>query len=281
MSAVARAERKAPLRTTPKGSWRAATAFSGPFPDRKWHKIVLMKLRAIVRRSSAARYLYARSFALRYWAASRSGHSFAQACEDLIVENLLHRVAFFIDIGAHDGISGSNTFYFALRGARGVCFEPVLWTFQKLQSLYALNWRVKCRNVGISDRSGKAEIVGADFLSYIPDTVDQDHLRAHLPLESKAETIELLTFSEALAGLSIPQTIDLLSIDVEGHELNVLRSISFDQYRFRAIVLETHLEDKGNLKWRHRDLDAIELLLSAAGYHRSSTTWVNSIYLSD
>jgi FkbM family methyltransferase len=263
--------------------WQAGRRIYGsPLPNGKRHKIILfMKLRAIFRRSSAARYLYARSFALRYWAASRAGHSFAQAGEDLILENLLHRVSFFIDIGAHDGISGSNTFYFALRGARGICFEPVHWTFQKLQSLYALNWRVKCWNVAISDRSGVGEIVSADFLSYISDTMDQGHLRAHPPLETKAETIQLLTFSEALAGLNVPQTIDLLSIDVEGHELNVLRSIPFDQYRFRAIVLETHLEENGNLKWRHRDLDAIELLLSAAGYHPSSSTWVNSIYLSD
>jgi FkbM family methyltransferase len=240
-----------------------------------------MNLRAIVRRSSVARYLYARSFALRYWAAPRSGHSFAQADEDLIVEKLLQRVEFFIDIGAHDGISGSNTFYFALRGTRGICFEPVRWTFQKLQSLYAFNRRVQCRNVGISDKSGETEIVGADFLSYIPDTMDEAHLRAHPPLETKAEKIKLFTFSEAIAGLEIPQTTDLLSVDVEGHELNVLRSIPFDRYRFRAIVLETHLEEKGVLKWRHRDLDAIELLLSAAGYHRSNSTWVNTIYVAD
>jgi FkbM family methyltransferase len=240
-----------------------------------------MKLRALARGSSAARYLYARSFALRYWAAPRSGHSFAQAGEDLIVEKLLHGVEFFIDIGAHDGISGSNTFYFALRGAGGVCFEPVRWTFQKLQSLYALNRRVQCRNVGISDKSGETEIVSADFLSYIPGTMDQDHLRAHPPLETKSEEIKLFTFPEAIAGLNVPQTIDLLSIDVEGHELNVLRSIPFDRYRFGAIVLETHLEENGNVKWRHRDLDVIEKLLSAAGYRRSSSTWVNSIYLSD
>lgn len=238
-----------------------------------------MSLRSVVRASAAARYLYAKSFILRYLTAPKSGHSFSQAREDLIVENLLRTVEFFIDIGAHDGISGSNTFYFALRGARGICFEPVHWTFQKLQSLYALNRRVHCRNVGISDKSGKAEIVGADFLSYIPETMDQDHLRAHPPLETKAEKIKLFTFSEAVAGLNVPQTVDLLSIDVEGHELNVLRSIPFDQYRFRAIVLETHLEENGNLKWRHRDLDDIERLLSAAGYHRSRSTWVNTIYL--
>jgi FkbM family methyltransferase len=240
-----------------------------------------MNLRAMARHSPAARYLYARSFALRYLAAPKSGHSFAQAGEDLMVENLLHRVEFFIDIGAHDGISGSNTFYFALRGARGICFEPVRWTFQKLKSLYAFNRRVQCRNVGISDSSGETDIVVADFLSYLPNTLDDAQLSTHPPLETKVERIKLLTFSQAIAGLNVPQTIDLLSIDVEGHELNVLRSIPFDQYRFRAIVLETHLEENGRLKWRHRDLDAIELLLSAAGYHRSSSTWVNSIYVSD
>jgi FkbM family methyltransferase len=187
-----------------------------------------MSLRTTIRRWPVARYLYARSFAFRYWTAPRSDHSFAQAGEDLIVAQLLRRVDSFIDIGAHDGLSGSNTFYFALRGARGICFEPVHWTFQKLQSLYFLNRRVQCRNVGISDQSGEVEIVGADFLSYIPATMDEAHLRAHQPLEAKVEKIKLLTFSEAIAGLSVPQTIDLLSIDVEGHELNVLRSIPFD-----------------------------------------------------
>ncbi len=240
-----------------------------------------MNLRAMARKSSAARYLYARSFVLRSLAAPKSGHSFAQAGEDLMVENLLHRVEFFIDIGAHDGISGSNTFYFALRGARGICFEPVRWTFQKLESLYALNRRVQCRNSGISDIAGETEIVAADFLSYLPNTLDEAQLSTHPPRETRVEKIKLCTFPQAIAGLNVPQTIDLLSIDVEGHELNVLRSIPLDQYRFRAIVLETHLEENGLLKWRHRDLDAIELLLSAAGYHRSSSTWVNTIYVSD
>lgn len=225
-----------------------------------------------------ARYLYARGFLLRSFSRARSGETFSQAGEDLFVENLLGQVSFFIDIGAHDGISGSNTFYFARRGARGICFEPVRWTFQKLQSLYAFNSRVQCRNVGISDQSGKVEIIAADFLSYIPATMDEDHLRSHPPVETKAETIQLLTFAEAVSGLDVPAIVDLLSVDVEGHELNVLRSIPFDRYRFRAIVLETHLGENGNLKWKHRDLGAIETLLSTAGYRAVHKTYVNTIY---
>lgn len=238
-----------------------------------------MTLRSVVRKSNAARYLYARSFLFRYLAAPRSGHSFSQAGEDLLIERLLHKVDFFVDIGAHDGVSGSNTFYFAIRGARGICFEPVRWTFQKLQSLYALNPRVLCRNIGISDTPGEVDIVAADFLSYIPSTADKAHFSLHPPLESKIEKIMLLTFPEAVTGLNVPQTVDLLNVDVEGHELNVLRSIPLDQFKFRAIVVETHLKENGKCKWQHRDLAAIEELLFRRGYRRSDSTWANTIYV--
>jgi len=69
--------------------------------------------------------------------------------------------------------------------------------------------------------------------------------------------------------------VDLLSIDVEGHELNVLRSIPFKKYVFRAIILETHYREQ----WRHRDLEAIVKVLSDAGYEKQSQSWVNMIFL--
>src|ERR1039458_9860290 len=135
-----------------------------------------MSLRSVIRRSAAARYLYARSFILRCLTAPKSGHSFSQAGEDLIVENLLRTVEFFVDIGANDGISGSNTFYFALRGAHGICFEPVSETYTKLRWLYLLNPRVRTVQCGISDKSRTAEIVAADFLSSLPETEDKEHV---------------------------------------------------------------------------------------------------------
>ena len=46
--------------------------------------------------------------------------SFAQAGEGLKLEELIGDVRWFVDIGANDGVTGSNTFYFALRGARGI-----------------------------------------------------------------------------------------------------------------------------------------------------------------
>src|ERR1700682_1749414 len=120
-----------------------------------------MSLRTRVSKIPFAKSLYSKCFVFRYLKAKAfcRGRSFAQAGEDLQVESLIGNVNYFVDIGAYDGISGSNTFYFALKGARGVCFEPIKGAFSRLASLYRLNSKVSCRNCGISDENRHAEMV--------------------------------------------------------------------------------------------------------------------------
>ena len=65
--------------------------------------------------------------------------SYAQYQEDMVVEFLLGSVHKFIDIGAADGINGSNVFLFALQGAKGILFEPTPLFIKKLKLLYLLN----------------------------------------------------------------------------------------------------------------------------------------------
>lgn len=205
---------------------------------------------------------------------------YAQDGEDKIVSSLLGKVNFFIDIGANDGITQSNTFRFALAGASGVCFEPASVPFKRLQALYRSNPRVTCRNCAISDRARETELVATPIsgLSHIPETADSNHHRmiyAPYLADMAHETVQVLPFDEAIAGCNVPSVVDLLSIDVEGHELNVLKSVPFDRFCFRAIVLETHIRDE----WRHRDYDQIVQLLLAAGYAIGATTSSNTIFV--
>jgi FkbM family methyltransferase len=240
-----------------------------------------MNLRETLRRSHLVRQLYFRTWVIRYLIAQVSERqSFSQAGEDLKVEELIGQVRWFVDIGAHDGISVSNTLYFALLGAHGICFEPVRETFAKLRWLHILNPRVRTVKCGISDQSRKATMIAADFVSYLPETEDLAHTKLSKIHESTSETVALLRFEDAIEGLNLPAECDLLSIDVEGHELNVLKSINFTQHIFRAVVIETHLMDgEGRYKWRHRDLEAIESLLAKHHYEAVDRTWVNTIYL--
>jgi FkbM family methyltransferase len=207
--------------------------------------------------------------------------SFAQYGEDQLIRGLVPDVRFFIDIGANDGISGSNSFYFALRGASGICLEPVSEPFRKLRSLYSLRRDVVCRQLAVSDRDAETEIVAADYYSFLPETEDTTHSSVSKCwglLEPKPERVILKPFLHAIAGVQVPLTVDLLSVDVEGHELNVLRSIPFDKYKFRCIVVETHLEAEGKRTWQHRDLSEINSLLASFCYKPVTTTRANTLY---
>jgi len=241
-------------------------------------------LRRWARKVPFMRRLYAEAYALRYARAKLRGSdgSYAQDGEDLAVEKLIGRVDYFIDIGAHDGISVSNTFYFARRGAAGLCFEPVEDTFHRLSALYRFNRRVVCRNYGISDADRDAPIRSADFLSFLPETEDAQHteaLRTGFMEEPGTETVRLRTFASATEGVQVPERVDLLSVDVEGHELNVLRSIPFERMRFGAIVIETHVREGNVYRWRHRDHEEIIALLRQAGYKPAHQSRVNTIFL--
>ena len=209
-----------------------------------------MNVRERLRSSTLARQLYFRTWVGRYLAAKMSKkRSFAQAGEDLTLEELIGDVRWFVDIGANDGITGSNTFYFALRGARGICFEPVAETYTKLRWLYLLNPRVRTIQCGISNQSRVAEIIAADFLSFLPETEDREHISESSASVDRAhkEEIRLMRFEEAIEGLGLPVQCDLLSIDVEGHELNVLdlyhlTDICFAQWLLKRTSLTLRLE---------------------------------------
>lgn len=231
--------------------------------------------------------LYPCSFFARYclekvaWRMGRQ-KSFAEYGEDLAIEHLLGRVDFFVDIGANDGIHSSNTFYFSLRGARGICFEPVASIFQSLAWLYSLSHAVTCRRLGVSDQNRESEIVGMAGLSYLPETQDLGHRSLHADYcqhaRKQPERVSLRRFPDALPEL-VPARIDLLSIDVEGHELKVLRSIPFERYRFGLIVVETHQYNSSReLVWRHRDYEAITGLLAGHGYRPVMVTAANTLY---
>lgn len=209
--------------------------------------------------------------------------SYSQDGDDLKALELLGDVKTFIDIGANDGFTSSNTFLFALRGAKGICLEPVTSIFRRLQVLYLLNPRITCLNFGISSVDADAEMVTSGLLSYLPDTQDPGHrelVSGCFDASMKKVKTHLVTFSTLAKTTAVPQETDLLSIDVEGHELHVLRSIDFDVYRFRLIVIETHTFDKnGESLWTHRDLAEIEDLLRRNGYDIVFRSSVNTFYM--
>lgn len=203
--------------------------------------------------------------------------TYAQHQEDIVLLELFDRIEKFIDIGANDGISCSNTYLLALQGAKGLCFEPVKLNFAFLKWLYIFNKQVKCIQEGISNEARQIEIQGDGLLSFIPETQDlklKGILNEYFSERVNREVILVKPLNYWLDMYTEFHNCDILSLDVEGHELNTLQGIDFSKFKTKCFIVETY----GHL---HRDYDLINSLLNQHGYQALLENSLNTFWFAE
>jgi FkbM family methyltransferase len=201
--------------------------------------------------------------------------SYAQKNEDVVVSKLIKKVIRFIDIGANNGITGSNTFLFALDGAEGICFEPVKEIFEYLKKLYLFNFKVICINEGISDGYNKFDIRIDGALSTILETEDPVNracLEEYINKNAETKIVSVKPLNYFLDLFPTFYEVDLISIDVEGHELNVIKSIDFNKTRIKSIIIES-------LGGKTTNYNIIEEILTSKNLIPVLTNHLNTIFL--
>ena len=161
----------------------------------------------------------------------------------------------FLDIGANDGITFSNTRALALLGWNGVCIEPTQTAFLNLQKLYKDNKQVECYNCGISNETKVEKIY--ESLNWSNNEAPQGILSTLHP-ENKSRfqgmnwsesNILLYTFKdfEEFNGLDY-YSYDFINVDVEGHELIVLDEIKDILKKSRLLCIERTENENQNSK---------------------------------
>jgi len=158
---------------------------------------------------------------------------------------------YFIELGGNDGKTQSNTLYFErYRKWTGILIEPTPHNFLKCLSNRNSNTKVFCNAcVSFGYRDKYVEIIYSNLMS-VPVGLESDIADpcAHAELGGKflkknevhfkfgaiAKTLNSIMYEA-----NSPKIIDLLSLDVEGAELEVLKGIQFDQYSFRFMCIES------------------------------------------
>ena len=155
----------------------------------------------------------------------------------------------FVDIGAHDGITLSNTYFFEKSmGWTGICVEPIPEVYNRLKK----NRSCVCVQGCIFDNRDSVpflKISGwAEMLSGIMENYDPQHLKRiqwEIDLNGgQSEIINVKCYD--LTDLLIDHHmhhIDYLSIDTEGGELGILQSIDFSRIDIDVIEVENNYHD--------------------------------------
>ncbi|GAD18338.1 FkbM family methyltransferase [Helicobacter fennelliae] len=159
---------------------------------------------------------------------------------------------FFVDIGANDGVSLSNTY--ALDGVwgGGILIEADSKVFASLQK-NRQNPKVSYYNIALfnQDKTIKfLQIQGyAQMLSGILDEYDPRHLERieHEIAEfgGSYEIIEMqsMRFSTLMRNHPHIRRIDYMSIDVEGGEMKILESLDFENFDIGLLGIENNYKD--------------------------------------
>ena len=183
---------------------------------------------------------------IRNWRSKNK--SYAQHGEDLLVEQLLGKIKSFIDVGANDGVLFSNTYKFAKTGARGLCLEPSPSCFLKLRLNHLFHSRVKCVRAAVSNRSGSISFIKDGYEEVLSRVTDPSCSQtANHSIDEPTISVSALTLEKILHRYSCFQQVDLLSVDVEGHEQQVFEGLQNCPFQARVIVLEADKVEAGNI----------------------------------
>jgi FkbM family methyltransferase len=215
--------------------------------------------------------------AARPWA--RQSHS--QQGEDLVIESIFDflRIAkpTYLDIGAADPIQDNNTYLFYGKGCRGVLVEPNPTFARKLRAErpgdVVLNIGIGITNQTEADYYMIGGRDGHYLNSFSKEQVDDIVARSDgLRFVEKTLKMPLVNINQVIRE-NFHGAPSLLSIDIEGLDLEILKTLDFERFRPSVVCAETLIVGTTRTK-----PEIVELMQSKEYVVRGST-FVNAIFV--
>ena len=156
----------------------------------------------------------------------------------------------FVELGANDGVTQSNSLYFEKhRNWRGLLVEPTPQNFLKCRQNRSASNSIYCAACVSFDYDQEFVRIAYSNLMSTPVSLESDiqDPRAHAELGGRflgsGETVfefgaVARTLNSLLLDARAPRLIDFLSLDVEGAELEVLKGLDHQAFRFKYILVE-------------------------------------------
>jgi FkbM family methyltransferase len=206
--------------------------------------------------------------------------SYSQAGEDAVLRFLFKdypielRDVSYLDIGARHPVFGSNTFLFYCAGSTGVCVDADI-TFIEMQR--EMRPRDKILNVAVATSdAAEGTFYFMEGGGSTLDKAEADH-RASLGTTSIKEVLKVpFVHINTLIAQNFETYPTLLSIDIEGMDLPVLRVLDYARFPIPVICVETCTYSETHVRPKDRSIGDF---LATKGYEVYADTYVNTIFV--
>lgn len=209
--------------------------------------------------------------------------SWAQQGEDLIIDFIFTwqlGCAFpsYLDIGANHPSILSNSYYFYKKGCRGVNIEPDPNLIEHIRSCRPADINL---NIGIGKVESELDFYRmsqSTLNTFSKETADdyKTNKQFGYPEIIGVDKVKVLPINDILEKYFKATTDYFISIDVEGLDLEIVKSIDYEKYRPKIICVETLVYTRDGLLDKQHEI--IDFILSK-GYSCYADTSVNSIFV--
>ncbi len=176
-----------------------------------------------------------------------------------------------IEVGANNGVDDSTSLFFERMGWKCILVEPDPSLCQEMRSKrnaliyeYAASNRTDMVNLYVVEGAERAH--GLSTIS--ANREDHDRIKSH-GFASRPVQVRTMTLDEILMDAQLDGDVDFISIDVEGHEYEVLEGLSLEKWKPIIILMEDNSNFENNI---------IRNYLKKYGYIRFLRTGVNDWY---
>ena len=155
---------------------------------------------------------------------------------DQILDSIFEKDnGFYIELGANDGLTQSNTAFFEFsKGWKGILIEPSESAYNECLKNRPAS---KCYNLAcVSNTYANSEIIG-DFNGHLMASINGSRSSSENLVSVKVSTLEKILDAEQ------PAFIDFLSLDAEGYELEILKGVNFNKWRPQYVMIEIYTKD--------------------------------------
>lgn len=180
----------------------------------------------------------------------------------------------FVEVGAFDGVTYSNTVFLAEAGWEGLYVEPNPVQAENCRLNHASRPGIKVAEFAVSNYDGEAELYDIGECSTL--VWDKTAINWGGDINRKFR-VKCKTLDHILEDAVWKPGFELLVIDVENNEVNVLTGFDCKKWSPRMVIIEAH--EKDGEPSRSIKSFAINTYFTNAGYQKVQADHINSIFV--